>query len=81
MFGVFVKLDFLTTLVLTKCFLRNYVEFVGYYFVRGGREETATKGSEVDCSEREDDGREMLRKMASSASLLLGRLSIGRRLN
>jgi hypothetical protein len=72
MFGAFDKHDFLTTLVLNKCFLRNYVEFVGYYFVSGGGEETATKGSEVDCSERKDDGWEMLRKMSSSASLLFG---------
>lgn len=69
MFSAFDKLDFLTTLVLDKCFLCNYVEFIGYYFVRGGREETATKGSEVDCSECKDDGWEMLRKIASLVSL------------
>jgi hypothetical protein len=72
MVGAFDWLYFLTILILGNCFFRNDVNFVGYYFVRRGREETATKGSEVDCPEREDDRREMLRKMALSASLPIG---------
>ena len=78
MFGGFGRFDILTTLILGDCFLRNYVEFVGYYFVRGSREETTTKGSEVDGPECKDDGRKLLRKMASSASLLLARRNVDR---
>ena len=78
MLGGFDKLNFFTTLILSNCFLRDYVDFVGYYFVRGGCEETATKGSEVDGPESKDDRREMLYKKVSSANLLLAHRSIDR---